>query len=383
MFIDKEKFILRLLKKHFGNNDKYSYVFMSDVNEALIFLKNNKVDLLCSDIEMPSMDGFELFSKLKENYPLMVKIALSPFSKKVVIDKLLKEDLVNLFIFKPWKNVEIESCIEKSLYMKDSLKQKEVMNFINDIDNLPTLPNLYYELIEYLKENKDVDEISKLILKDQAITIQILKVANSAFYGKRTGSISQAIMKIGLINLKNIVLTSSLFNSSTDNNESIIKLWNHTMFVNKFTIAIYSECLNKNIPNIFSAAGLLHDVGKVIFYSKYKNDYIDLLNSEDSKNTSLVEIEYKKYGITHQTVGAYLLDLWNLPFAYVEAAMYHHEPFDKRIINRELLYVVHIADYYSSKYFMDGEGCVILNERVFEELNITKKDVEAVINKLK
>jgi len=87
--------------------------------------------------------------------------------------------------------------------------------------------------------------------------------------------------------------------------------------------------------------------------------------------------------VTHQEVGAYLLNWWELPHSYVEAAMYHHRPSDKRVVNYELVAVVHLANYYSLKFDALENVHGYLDKRVFSKLDIKIEDVEALLEELK
>lgn len=381
MFVDDEKLMLRSLKRIFTDNE-HNYIFLGSAEEALEYLDGHVVDILCSDISMPNMDGFELFRAVKSKYPKVTRIALGNFSQKKDIEKMLRENLAGMFLFKPWNDKEVKASVENALEMKSALMTKEIIDFINKIDNLPSVPLLYNELIELVLEDKDIEEISKLIEQDQAITAKILRVANSAFYGRKTGSIIQAIMNIGLNNLKIIVLANSVFEGSNTDMKGIVKLWTHTINTNRFASAIYSECLNKNIPSMFASAGLLHDIGKVVLYYQYNKVYKTLINKSDEEDVSMASLEKEAFGVTHQDLGAYLLDWWELPFAYVEAAMFHHRPLDSRVVNKELVSVIHLANFYSNKYFKNGEDNLHLEEEVFERLNLKKEEVEAVTKKI-
>lgn len=55
-------------------------------------------------------------------------------------------------------------------------------------------------------------------------------------------------------------------------------------------------------------------------------------------------------GVTHQELGGYLLNWWELPLPIVEAALYHHNPLEEGIINRELLSIIHIANQFAWKH---------------------------------
>ena len=146
---------------------------------------------------------------------------------------------------------------------------------------------------------------------------------------------------------------------------------------------IYDRCLKKRIPGIFGSAGLLHDIGKVILHIFFQQSYQETLKDARKQEVTLADLEMEKYKVTHQDLGAYLLNWWELPFAYVEAAMFHHRPFDSRIINHELVGVIHLADYYSLKMMAPDGTKNDLNLKVFDMLEIKQEDVEAIVESLK
>lgn len=378
LFVDDESFILRSLKRLF-KNEPYETVFLSSGVEALAYLEEHTVDLVISDIRMPEMDGFELLSAIKTKYPKTLRVALSGFADSKTIFKLIEKNAAKLYLFKPWDNDELKLNIHNILEFEDILMSNKLLELINNIDSLPTLPELYSKIKKLISENADIDAVGKLVEQDQAISSKILRLANSAYYGRKTGDIKQAIMGIGLKNLTNLILASSVFTSSTVNVEKMEELWQHSISTNKLTIEIYNRLLDKKIPSIYGSAGLLHDIGKVILYTYYADTYNDILRKIEEDDTLLVEEELIQYNITHQDIGAYLLNWWELPYAYVEAAMYHHRPSDQRVINKELIAVVHLADYFSLEMIGEQKHYSRLDPEAFKILDITQESVEKLV----
>jgi HD-like signal output (HDOD) protein/CheY-like chemotaxis protein len=381
MFVDDEKFILRSLKRLF-KNEPYTTVFMNSGQEALDYLESNTIDLIISDIRMPEMDGFKLLSAVKEKYPKILRVALSGFTESRTIYKLIEKNVAKLYLFKPWDNFELKENIKGILEFEDVLMDNHLLELINNLDTIPALPSLYKELTDMMDRDVDIEEVGTVIEKDQAISSKVLKLANSAFYGRKTGDLSQAIMGIGLNNLKNIVLTSSFFKGPAEIMDDINHLWEHAVTTNKLTHLIYDKVLNKRIPAIYGSAGLLHDIGKVILHLYYQDSYKTVMDEARKKESDLAHLEIDRYGVTHQDLGAYLLNWWELPFAYVEAAMFHHRPSDSRVINYELVAVVHIANYYSIMKVNEDGTENYLDPMVFSKLEIKKEDVEAVLDLL-
>ncbi len=383
LFVDDEKQILRALKRLFMNS-KYEVMFSDNASDALELLKNEHFDLLITDIRMPEIDGIELLKQAKMSSPLTLRVALSGYTDNKKIYSALEENLVKHYIFKPWDNKELQLIIDKLFELEDVLSDKHLLNLINNLDELPTVPDLYSQLCRMVEESADIEAIAKKLEEDPSIASKLLRVANSAFYGAKTGSISQAIMYIGLINVKNIVLTNGIFTSMGIDRDLQRTLWNHVSLTNKLMNAIYQKCLFKKIPNTFASAGLLHDIGRVIVYKYFMEDFkIVLTELEEKPDLNITDIEADIMGVDHQRIGGYLLNWWDIPVPIVEAAVYHHDPMNEAVMNRELVSVIHIANYYAWKLLDDKTSRQGFDERVYDFLGIQEENILKIIEEFK
>jgi HD-like signal output (HDOD) protein len=293
---------------------------------------------------MPGMNGYEFLKHIKDRYPTTMRVALSGYTDSRVIYKALEENVAKMYMFKPWDNRELLNTIDKMFQLEEVLKDHKIMDLINNLNDLPTLPGLYLKIKQMIQDDEDVDRIAKLIESDQASTAKILRIANSAFYGAKTGSISQAIMYIGLSNVKSIVLSNALFSGSGALANSIKQLWINATLTNRMTNHLYQRVIGKKIPNVFASAGLLHNIGMVVLLSHFADKYQAVLQQGLVNADANAEQERNLVGVTHQELGGFLLNWWELPLPIVEAALYHHTPLDERIINRELMCVIHLAN---------------------------------------
>lgn len=343
---------------------------------ALEALEIEKSDMVIADAQLPNDDGFEILAEVKKQFPEVLRIAMCTYSDSRKALGAIENNVIKLSFYKPWNDQELVVKIAKLFELEHNLNDKNILGLINNIDELPTVPILYNELSTLIEEDVSIDEIAKKLEEDQSISSKILKVANSAFYGAKTGSIIQAIMYIGLINVKNIVLTNSIFSNVRMDATTQKHLWDHVSLSNKMLTQLYVKILGKKLPNQFASAGLLHDIGKVVILNSYGETYKEIITENEDTDTSIKSLESKYLGVNHQEIGGYLLNWWDIPIPIVEAALYHHDPLNDVVINRELVMMVHLANYYTWK-MIHHDHSEHLNLEVFSELGISKEIFES------
>lgn len=347
LFVDDEKYILRALQRAFIDED-YDIFVAEDGESALDILKNNQIDLIISDMRMPKMDGYELLKIVKNKYPSVIRIILSGYADEDIIFKAIQTNIAKLYIYKPWDDETLKKIIKNVFYIEQLIKDKKLLEIINNIDYVPTLKNLYLNVLNLISDNEDISKIVKEIEKDPAISAKILQVANSAFYNLKTASIKNAIVYLGLVNIKNIILSQTFIEMLIDDSIEKKELWIHANLSNKLTSFIYEKILRKKMHDSYSCAGLLHGLGNLVLCKIYQKKYKEF--NESLKNKSIDDIltkEKEYFGINHAEIGGALLAWWQLPLPIVETALFHHNPQDINIINKELVCIVNIACHYS------------------------------------
>ena len=125
------------------------------------------------------------------------------------------------------------------------------------------------------------------------------------------------------------------------------KSWTHSRTTAAFAHAIAkSEGLSEDRTQDCFTAGLLHDIGQIVLASLCSDEYYQVVRAAQAQGISLAASEYRAFGSTHAQVGGYLLGLWGLPDAIVEAVAWHHEPSQARPKAFTPLIAVHVADFY-------------------------------------
>ena len=105
--------------------------------------------------------------------------------------------------------------------------------------------------------------------------------------------------------------------------------------------------MKKKLPEAAYSAGLLHNIGTLILIQSRFKDYAKAADEASSKSCNMLVLERDAFRVTHQEAGGYLISWWKLPFPIVEAALYHHNPLDPAVINKEIVAAVHLAQHYA------------------------------------
>nr|WP_320147437.1 HDOD domain-containing protein [uncultured Anaeromusa sp.] len=365
LFVDDEKPILRSLRRVFQETS-YELFFVESSDAALRFLQLQRVDMVVSDMRMPGMDGHQLLRRVKELYPQTMRLILSGFAEKNQVFTSLLDGSAQMYLLKPWNNEELLSLVDKVLRLQNTLRDRKLLEQIEFLGQLPALPETYEKLCRFIEEEADVKEMATLVESDPVIAGKLLQVANAAFYGAKIGSVQQAISYLGLNVLRDLVLASGLFAAPSVGlaERKVLDLfWSHSVQVNRFVHRLYQTVYKKNILEEFASVGLLHDLGVVALLKGFGETFLpwpwykeQLL---DGGLNALLTAEREKFGVAHNELGGYLLHWWQLPYALVEAALYHHEPLAEHVVHKELLCLVHIANSCSWNQLLKKESyCV-------------------------
>ncbi len=220
---------------------------------------------------------------------------------------------------------------------------------IDQIQELPTLPTIYTNLMEVTSNPRSTaKDVAEVIVNDQSTSAKVIRVVNSSVYRLQTrvDSITQAVFYLGYKEIRNIVLSISIFEMFSKvqktSNFDIVEFWKHSIAVGVLTRTIGNISGVTNLDNYF-LAGIIHDIGKLIFLKISPENYDKVALLIKDKDLTILEAERKTFGINHTKAGAILANKWKLPDSLKNAINYHNTGF---VNNRpdKLTASVHIAD---------------------------------------
>ena len=214
----------------------------------------------------------------------------------------------------------------------------------SDAMQLPVFHHVALKLLNLLsKEDFSIGQVAHIIMEDQALTSNVLRMANSAFFGglSKVTTIRDAIVRLGARQVTNIVtlVTQSHQYHAKDQtiNAYMRVLWKHAMGCALGSKWLAEKIAYKELAQEALLAGLLHDVGQLFLLKVLE----DVQTSESqlplSKPVILEVLQHM-----HVEQGALLMQKWNIPELYVEIVHQHHA--DTYDMSNTLLTIVRLVD---------------------------------------
>jgi HD-like signal output (HDOD) protein/CheY-like chemotaxis protein len=339
VFVDDEVNILQAMRRAFHDmRGEWSMEFISSGVAALASLANMPADVIVSDMRMPGMDGWQLLAEVKRLYPQTVRLVLSGHADPSSV--MLAVGTAQLYLAKPCESAALKAAIIQTQLLKQLLSSDRLALLVGKVDMLPSAPTAFQEILACLQNPAaSLTDAARIIGRDAGMTANVMKLVNSAFFGSRRPitTTDRAVAYLGMDTLGALVLGHGVFQSAVTTgieDFSLETLWRHSLRTGAAARAIaFSENMSAAKADEAYLAGVLHDVGKVVFATK-------AARSKDSSPADIVA----QMEAHHAEVGAYLLGLWGFPNPIVEAIAFHHAPGQASGKDFGLAGIVHIAD---------------------------------------
>ncbi|MFH1420195.1 MAG: HDOD domain-containing protein [Planctomycetota bacterium] len=262
------------------------------------------------------------------------------------------------------------------------------MNHVNDILNrvghLPPLPDTAVKLMNVINDPRStVDDIVETIRYDQAVTGEVLRLCNSAYFGlsKTVSSLNDAMVCLGTAKVLQLVM--SVHTSCMLAREQVGYglapgvLWRHSVAV-ALAASVISKKIESGSGGIVFTAGLLHDIGKVVLNEYVAEDFAEIVRRVSEERVSFAEAEEAVLGFSHQEIGGRIAEIWRLPEPIVRCIRYHHSPGALEAPDT-LVDIVHLANCVCLLLGLglgeDGLFCRADNA-VMERHNLHENDLE-------
>ena len=264
----------------------------------------------------------------------------------------------------------------------------------NKVDSLQVIPAVALKLLRLTNdENAYVGDLSKLIETEPALAAKMLRNVNSAAFAlpHKITSIKRAVNILGFSSVRQLAINqlfyNKLINHKVKREFDQLFFWQHCLFVASLSRAIATALKHRDPDSIYSA-GLMHDIGKIVFETHGKVSYSDFIVSCKNDDQLTITGEHDFFGLNHAEMGYVFCQQWDIP-EQISAIVYCHHgmPDDNSPLAayKNDIAIVSFANYIA---WLHGVGSVSLNNLpelhpdVSKYLNIEKLDLQSLLNQV-
>ncbi len=202
---------------------------------------------------------------------------------------------------------------------------------LRGLGDLPPFSPILNKLMASLaSDDVSFGQLAELIEKDTVLAGNVLRLVNSALYGRRgtISSVRHAVSLIGLAKLRNTVMTLSVSRLWADARSP--KGWPAARFnLHGVATAVMTDLLAQRLPAEFPeggfVAGLLHDIGLLLIATSLPQEFAEIRRLHVEERMPVEEAERAVIGMDHADISAAALNRWNLPVSIQTAVRYQFE----------------------------------------------------------
>ena len=322
--------------------------------EALAWAEQGNFDAIVADVQLSDMSGVDLLDAVLRRQPKALRIVLSDHRDIQSTVKCIGK--AHHHLLKPCDAGMLVHALNQGLRSDSWLPTRSAQELLGKMRWVPSPPNVYFRIaMEMESPNASVETIGKIISEDPPTTAKVLQLANSAVFGlqMQVNEPAEAVAYLGLEATRTLVLLAHTF-SEFDRIPRICfsmdELWYHSVVVGQYARHITSlEQEPTELSEQAYAAGLLHDLGKVLLAANLPVPFGQAVMLARQEQIHLNEAETRLFGASHAETGASLLAIWGLPTGLVEAVALHHQPGATAAKKFTALTAVHAADVFAQQ----------------------------------
>jgi len=355
LFVDDEPRILDGLRRLLRSlRDEWDIHFADGGAKALELMASLPMDVIVTDMHMPGMSGAELLAEVRTLYPDTIRIVLSGHAETDAVMQTF--GIAQQYLTKPCDQQLIRTTVKRALALRQQVGIQIAKDAMGSLSSLPALPAVYQQLVGCLKApDATLADVAAIVREDIAMTVAILKVVNSAYFGlaKPITAIERAVSFLGINAIMALVLQHDLF--GTGRVLPAIPGFDPQTLRRKSmrTAAIARRIAREEVSSQSQEddaflAGLLHHVGKLSLAAALPDRYVEVGRLATERGLLWRDAEREILQTTHAEVGAYLLGLWGFHDSVIDAVLFHDNPSQASSSEWGLPGIVHVAGVMAS-----------------------------------
>lgn len=257
--------------------------------------------------------------------------------------------------------------------------------------SLPSPPKVALQIIQMVKDpNIELDDVVRMLALDPALSVKILRLANSPLYGqgRKIANLQKAIMVIGLNGILSLALSFSLVKSLRQENEAGLDhtmFWRRALIAGSAGLALAQMCDRSDQEELFMAS-FIQDIGMLVIEQVEPSLYAHP-NFEQMSHQKAILHEREHFGTDHAMVGSWMLHQWNFPEELLGAVRYSDglEQAPPETENRQFLQCVAFSGTFADLSIsqVDDDALFEVSETIENTLQLPSLAFVEVFKKIK
>lgn len=332
----------------YGLQTQYQFFNYHVEHEALTHLATSSVDIVIYDVRSSAKNDIEFIKRVKEFCPDATRILLGNSAHQSIGIDAIAYGFVHYYLLEPWGKQEIKALIVNAARLHTKLRSQHLKSLLPLFTNLPSPPKYYSRVRELINDpTKSLSALAEEIEKNPPLVAKALQVSNSAYFGARYPILTtrEAVAFLGTKQIGILANALDVFQKFTqgvdqESLDIIEKIWEEGLRRAGTAKAIAEEWQDAVEPHEVFVASLLQDVGYLVRLCSDPEGYSHMTKLKETEGISKYEADLRVFDVTHDEVGAALLEFWNFPREIVFAVANHHS----ESFNDPLTIILQIAE---------------------------------------
>lgn len=260
--------------------------------------------------------------------------------------------------------------------------------------HLPLVPTVAIKLLALTNDDHAaIEDLSRIIETEPTLAVKVLRIVNSAAYAlpNKMTSISRAVNFLGFSVVRQLAFDLLIYDKLIKNKAKqafdMLFFWQHCLFVGLLSKKIAGALRHPNPDQVY-AAGLIHDIGKVVLEFHGSMSYSDFISTLNNSENAIVENERCFFGLTHAEIGYIFCQEWQVPEPITAVVACHHNQPDETSPFAEFKKEIAIVSFANYVAWTQGissvadEGNPTLQPAVLKVVDFNKLDIDTLLQQV-
>ncbi len=326
--IDSDVDILALFRGHFQNCGHLVH-YCEIAAEAFGVMQAVYPDICIVRRGLSDMDGAVALARIADRFPHAIRIISGGEDNRVELMRQVATGVAHRYICFPWEKNGVAVILNHDLETRTRLSVKNCWRFLERENLVPIFPEVVTRVDEIVRNDDfSLGELARVIAADPGIAALILQIVNSSAFPKNAviGDIVHALAYLGVDRLREILLFICARDAIPPDTACLDQarlVARHSFACSRLSARV-AAVMAPGREKEAATAALLHDIGKLVFFSVGCNRYLDSIAYREAFSVSSAQVETDEFGISHSELGSSLMLWWNLPMSMVATAANHN-----------------------------------------------------------